>query len=277
MRRLDVMLVSGGAHVHGDVVGMVSFEVSNAAEFVVANLGPPEPNGCGHEDCERFPMMARDCARESFRRSVLVGSFRTCAGIMMLALAALGCSGADFSSDFNFDKDGGASSTGSLSSGSSPSSGSGSSSTSASGGTGAGSQSTSSSAGGSPTSTSSGANSGGSASSGSGTSTASGSGGSGGTSDPCGPDNCSGCCDASGDCLQGDANAACGDGGEACSACEDACGWEPPDFPVSSCSSGPGLKHAACEAHACKVMSGECCPVGVGWYCETSTATCEHS
>ena len=41
----------------------------------------------------------------------------------------------------------------------------------------------------------------------------------GGVTAPCGPANCSGCCNASGQCVAGTSNSACGTLGAACAVC----------------------------------------------------------
>ncbi len=51
---------------------------------------------------------------------------------------------------------------------------------------------------------------------------------------PCGPANCGGCCGPNGDCLAGDAEAACGIGGQVCGACASGAACT-----LGGCAAGP--------------------------------------
>jgi hypothetical protein len=59
----------------------------------------------------------------------------------------------------------------------------------------------------------------------------------------CDTSNCPGCCDATGACVKGDAQAACGQGGKACSACD----------ATTACTDG------VCIATSCKATCLGCC------------------
>lgn len=195
------------------------------------------------------------------RAAILLGS--------SILACALGCAGADFTSDFTFcdgggecqkDKDGasGPDAFGSSSSSASASGGTAGEASSGEGGAGLG---------GDGGSLSSASQSGSSSSSSSSGSSSTGSGGSGGAPS-CGPATCpAGCCDAQGACQPGSADDACGELGGACDACANTCGWAPPWPDV--CNHPSGIAYVGCVQQVCAPKSiggkfGECCGGSAG-------------
>jgi hypothetical protein len=94
---------------------------------------------------------------------------------------------------------------------------------------------------------------------------------------PCGPDNCAGCCDSDGACQAGSSDLACGGGGGACITCAGdrrceagACVDTPPACSPDSCN-------GCCDGDVCESGTAEeACGSG-GFLCEAcgSTETCE--
>ena len=82
---------------------------------------------------------------------------------------------------------------------------------------------------------------------------------------PCGPDNCAGCCDGSGQCQSGSASSACGAGGGTCSPCGG----------TTACSAGQCIEtscKATCTSGCCTAMG--CQPGNALMACGTGGNAC---